>query len=206
MFASNKIESVDNLPANDGEESGDTPTNNNQHTKKKKKKKIVFVINQKLDGDIIISSEGLLEGRTKRGKEALNLEMTAKQRHKSVTKNKSASTNRSTASTQGNSKAAKMARQRSGTNVSSGFDSTIKIEDQAVQIQVAKRGSKVVTIVRGMSTSLDDRKSLLKKLKAQVGGGGTIVDGVIELQGPHAEKALKEMRSRGFVEARIIGK
>ncbi|VEU34927.1 unnamed protein product [Pseudo-nitzschia multistriata] len=88
-----------------------------------------------------------------------------------------------------------------------GLSSIARKEDEPVRIATARRGSKTVTMVQGMgaSTPPEERKALLKKLKARVGGGGTLVDGVLEVQGSHAETVLGVLRSAGYAKASIVG-
>jgi translation initiation factor 1 len=59
-----------------------------------------------------------------------------------------------------------------------------------------RRGN-VMTLVKNLVLSADDLKSLAKKLKQECGTGGTIKNGVIEMQGEQREKIadiLRKMR------------
>ena len=56
----------------------------------------------------------------------------------------------------------------------------------------------------GMTLPMSDRKSLLKEMKAKLGGGGTLVDGVLELQGSHADKVVDMMKSKGYSQIKVI--
>jgi translation initiation factor 1 len=60
------------------------------------------------------------------------------------------------------------------------------------------RGGKAVTLVKGLVLSGDDLRSLEKTLKQTCGTGGTIKDGVIEIQGEHREKIAEILRTRGY--------
>jgi translation initiation factor 1 len=51
---------------------------------------------------------------------------------------------------------------------------------------------------------MSDRKTLLKEMKAKLGGGGTLVDGVLELQGSHADKVLEILKSKGYSQAKVV--
>lgn len=80
--------------------------------------------------------------------------------------------------------------------------------EQGVQVVRGNRGSKTVTIVRGMdATPLEDKKKILKLLKSKLGVGGTLVEGVLEVQGDsHAEKVLEILKGLGYSKARKVGK
>jgi translation initiation factor 1 (eIF-1/SUI1) len=77
-------------------------------------------------------------------------------------------------------------------------------QEEKVQVLEAKRGSKTVTIVRGMTSPMDERKKLLKEMKRAIGVGGTLVDGVLEIQGPHSDKVLSTLKNKGYVQAKKI--
>ena len=59
------------------------------------------------------------------------------------------------------------------------------------------RGGKVVTLVKGLA--LDDvaLQALCKQLKATCGSGGTVKDGVIEVQGDHCERVAQSLSIAG---------
>ena len=60
------------------------------------------------------------------------------------------------------------------------------------------RGGKAASLVKNLVLSADDMKSLAKKLKQECGTGGTIKDGVIEIQGEHREKIANMLRGLGY--------
>lgn len=60
------------------------------------------------------------------------------------------------------------------------------------------RGGKTVTLVKNLVLSEKDLKELAKKLKRGCGTGGTIKDGVIEIQGEHREKIADVLRKQGY--------
>ena len=60
------------------------------------------------------------------------------------------------------------------------------------------RGGKAVSLVKNLSLSDADLKSLAKQLKQACGSGGTIKDGVIEVQGEHREKNSEVLRQLGY--------
>ena len=67
------------------------------------------------------------------------------------------------------------------------------------------RGGKAVTLVRGLP--LDDAAlaALAKQLRAACGAGGTVKDGLIELQGDHAERLVTLLSQRGWKAKRAGG-
>ena len=60
------------------------------------------------------------------------------------------------------------------------------------------RGGKTVTLVQGVP--LDDAAltQLGKQLKAACGTGGTVKDGVIEVQGDHRELVMRLLSDKGY--------
>ena len=60
------------------------------------------------------------------------------------------------------------------------------------------RGGKVVTLVKNLHLSLDDHKALTKHLKQTCGSGGTLKDGVIEIQGDHRETITVALQRLGY--------
>ena len=60
------------------------------------------------------------------------------------------------------------------------------------------RGGKAVTLVKNLVLSAEDLKNLAKKLKQDCGTGGTIKDGVIEIQGEQREKIADVLRKLGY--------
>ncbi|OEU08010.1 hypothetical protein FRACYDRAFT_250230 [Fragilariopsis cylindrus CCMP1102] len=71
-------------------------------------------------------------------------------------------------------------------------------DDNRIRIVLGKRGSKTVTMIQGMKISLEERKKLLKEVKNKVGGGGTVVDGVLEIQGSHNNIVYEFLLSKGY--------
>ena len=56
-----------------------------------------------------------------------------------------------------------------------------------------------------MSSPMETRKDILKDLKKSLGVGGTLVDGVLELQGAYATKTVEALHKKGYVLAKRIG-
>lgn len=55
-----------------------------------------------------------------------------------------------------------------------------------------------VTLVRGLALAPEKLKELASQLKQKCGSGGTIKEGVIEIQGDHRRLLLVELASLGF--------
>lgn len=60
------------------------------------------------------------------------------------------------------------------------------------------RAGTPVSLVKNLVLSADDLKALAKKLKQQCGTGGTIKDGVIEIQGEHRQKISEILIKLGY--------
>jgi translation initiation factor 1 len=60
------------------------------------------------------------------------------------------------------------------------------------------RGGKAVTLVKNLVLAPDDLKTLAKKLKQECGTGGTIKDGVIEMQGEQRQKIAAVLQRLGY--------
>jgi translation initiation factor 1 len=60
------------------------------------------------------------------------------------------------------------------------------------------RGGKAVTLVKNLVLSAADLKALAKKIKEACGTGGTIKDGVIEIQGEQREKIADVLQKLGY--------
>ena len=82
----------------------------------------------------------------------------------------------------------------------SGRGQSLPPQQQTVYLhrESSGRGGKAVTLVKNLMLSSDDLKSLAKKLKQECGTGGTIKDGLIEIQGEQREKIAEILRKLGF--------
>lgn len=60
------------------------------------------------------------------------------------------------------------------------------------------RGGKAVTLIKGLMLSEVELSTLAKKIKQVCGSGGTVKDGVIEIQGEHREKIADTLRKLGY--------
>nr|WP_245399330.1 translation initiation factor Sui1 [Pseudomonas syringae] len=60
------------------------------------------------------------------------------------------------------------------------------------------RGGKTVTTITGVPLAEEPLKELAKALKQRCGTGGSLKEGVIEIQGDHVELLLAELVKKGF--------
>ena len=60
------------------------------------------------------------------------------------------------------------------------------------------RGGKTVTVVRNLRLTPTDLQALDKELRHACGSGGTVKDGVIEIQGDHRERVAEVLREQGY--------
>ena len=67
------------------------------------------------------------------------------------------------------------------------------------------RGGKAVTVVKGVALDADALAGLGKELKTACGSGGTVKDGVIEVQGDHVERVMNALTKRGHPVKRADG-
>ena len=74
-----------------------------------------------------------------------------------------------------------------------------------VSRETAHRGGKAVTVVRGLGLEAAALAQLAKQLKAVCGAGGTVKDGVIEVQGDHCERVIEALKKQGRVVKRAGG-
>ncbi len=71
-------------------------------------------------------------------------------------------------------------------------------KEQHIKVSIDKRRyGKIITLVSGLSKRLDI-KAIAKALKEKLACGGTIKNGVIELQGEHKRQVKPVLISLGF--------
>jgi translation initiation factor 1 len=77
------------------------------------------------------------------------------------------------------------------------------------QVRVSRetkgRGGRCVTVVRGLPLSQEDLTSLAKRLRTACSSGGTVKDGVIEVQGDHCDKIMASLAAEGLAPKRAGG-
>ena len=72
-------------------------------------------------------------------------------------------------------------------------DGTVRL-----QRQTKGRGGGTVIVISGIPLAGAELKELAGVLKKRCGCGGTIKDGIIEIQGDHRDTLLQELQGRGF--------
>lgn len=60
------------------------------------------------------------------------------------------------------------------------------------------KGGKVATVVENFIGTNDDLEALGKELKTKCGGGGTVKDGIILIQGDHRDKLIDYLTGKGY--------
>lgn len=77
------------------------------------------------------------------------------------------------------------------------------------QVKVARttkgRGGKCVTVVTGVALDGVALAALGKQLRSRCGAGGTVKDGVIEIQGDHCDAVLQALLQAGHAAKRSGG-
>lgn len=72
--------------------------------------------------------------------------------------------------------------------------------------RVAKgRGGKTVTVVKGLALDAAALAAMGKLLRTACGSGGTVKDGVIEIQGDHCDLVMETLRKHGHQPKRAGG-
>lgn len=67
------------------------------------------------------------------------------------------------------------------------------------------RGGKSVTVVKGLALQADALALVGKQLKAACGSGGTVKDGVIEVQGDHCALVVETLKKLGHGNVKRAG-
>jgi translation initiation factor 1 len=60
------------------------------------------------------------------------------------------------------------------------------------------RGGKTVTVISGLPENPATKEKMLKQFKTLCGAGGTLKDGVLEIQGDHRDKLLDKLKAMGY--------
>ena len=80
-------------------------------------------------------------------------------------------------------------------------DGNVKVSREA-----KGRGGKTVTLVRGLALEADALAALGKQLRSACGAGGTVKDGVVEIQGDHCELVIEQLKKHGHNAKRTGGR
>ena len=75
----------------------------------------------------------------------------------------------------------------------SGADGVVRVSRET-----QRRGGKTVTVVRGVDLDTESLAALGKRLRATCGAGGTVKDGVLEVQGDHCERVIEWLAREGW--------
>ncbi len=74
-----------------------------------------------------------------------------------------------------------------------------------VSRETAGRGGKAVTVIRGVPLQGEALTALGKRLRTFCGAGGTLKDGVLEVQGDHRDRVVDWLTKEGFQVKRAGG-
>jgi translation initiation factor 1 len=67
------------------------------------------------------------------------------------------------------------------------------------------RGGKSVTLVRGLGLEAEALAALAKRLRTACGAGGTVKDGVVEVQGDHCDTVIAALAKEGITNVKRAG-
>lgn len=78
--------------------------------------------------------------------------------------------------------------------------------EQVIKIgrETKGRKGKGVTLISGLPSNESELKSLAKQLKALCGSGGTVKNGVIEIQGDHRQLVKAELEKK-YKQVKLAG-
>ncbi|MEN6587894.1 MAG: translation initiation factor Sui1 [Sulfuricella sp.] len=76
---------------------------------------------------------------------------------------------------------------------------TVPASDGIVRVSRETKGrkGKGVTLIKGLALAAPELAQLGKQLKTACGSGGTVKDGVIEIQGDHCERVIEILKQQG---------
>ena len=67
-----------------------------------------------------------------------------------------------------------------------------------ISLQTKGRGGKSVTLVKGLPLDATALVALGKQLRSACGSGGTVKDGVVEVQGDHVASVMAALQAQGY--------
>ncbi|GGM56498.1 translation initiation factor 1 [Halarchaeum rubridurum] len=80
-----------------------------------------------------------------------------------------------------------------------GIEEDLARAEEVLSVRVERRTyDKPVTIVEGFDESSTDLGDVATKLKKNLGAGGTVSDGAVEIQGDHADRVPDLLEEMGF--------
>jgi len=71
--------------------------------------------------------------------------------------------------------------------------------------EIAGRGGKGVSVITGLPLSEEELLAMARRLKKLCGAGGTVRDGIIEIQGDHRDLLVAELCKLGYAARRSGG-
>jgi translation initiation factor 1 len=71
--------------------------------------------------------------------------------------------------------------------------------------ETAHRGGKGVSAIHGIPLPASQLEEICSALKKKCGTGGTVKNGVIEIQGDHRDRILEELKKLGFSDVKKAG-
>ena len=72
-------------------------------------------------------------------------------------------------------------------------------KDQRILVRIEKRpGGRKVTVARGFDPVASDLNAVLRKFKSKCGGGGTVREDTVEVQGEHESTVLNVLLELGY--------
>ena len=76
----------------------------------------------------------------------------------------------------------------------------VLVGDGTVRVRLDTKGrkGKGVTLITGVPLGALELSALGKKLKQRCGAGGSVKDGVIEVQGDHCDLLMEELKQQGW--------
>jgi translation initiation factor 1 len=88
-----------------------------------------------------------------------------------------------------------------------GREKSMRVAEAVVRVsrETKGRNGKSVTVIRGLGLEPAALEQIGKQLRTACGSGGTVKDGVIEVQGDHCERVMQLLRGQGRVVKRAGG-
>jgi translation initiation factor 1 len=74
-----------------------------------------------------------------------------------------------------------------------------------VALERKGRGGKTVTVVSGLPGSDEQLKALTAEMKRRCGTGGTLKDGLVEIQGDQRDTLVVLLKSKGLTVKKVGG-